>query len=113
MIPFHDAEDSARQPDSHQAQRVGYRCVLEMRQPLGGEAEDADVREGDRRQMSSKTKAPTTLEVGPGEIVALIGHNGAGKSTLLRAVFGLLPIRSGQVFLMGETRELLAEAWPS
>lgn len=46
-----------------------------------------------------------TLEVGPGEIVALIGHNGAGKSTLLRAVFGLLPVRSGQVFLMGERIE--------
>lgn len=45
-----------------------------------------------------------SLEVGTGEIVALIGHNGAGKSTLLKAVFGLVPIWSGRVFLDGEAR---------
>jgi branched-chain amino acid transport system ATP-binding protein/neutral amino acid transport system ATP-binding protein len=38
-----------------------------------------------------------TLSVNPGEIVAVIGPNGAGKSTLLKAVFGLVPIRSGAV----------------
>jgi branched-chain amino acid transport system ATP-binding protein len=42
-----------------------------------------------------------TLEIGSGEIVALIGHNGAGKSTLLKAVFGLIPIWKGQVSLNG------------
>lgn len=40
-----------------------------------------------------------TLEISPGEIVALLGHNGAGKSTLLKAVFGKLPIWSGSVIL--------------
>ncbi len=54
-----------------------------------------------------------TLEAAPGEIVSLIGHNGAGKSTLLKAVFGLIPVWSGQVHLNGRTwlkptpRELL------
>ncbi len=41
------------------------------------------------------------LEVGDGEVVALLGTNGAGKSTLLRAVAGLSPCR-GEVSLRGE-----------
>ncbi len=46
--------------------------------------------------------AGVNLDVNRGEIVALIGHNGAGKSTLLKAVFGLLPVWDGNVFLDGE-----------
>ena len=34
-----------------------------------------------------------SLEIGKGEIVALIGANGAGKTTIARAVAGLLPFR--------------------
>jgi len=54
-----------------------------------------------------------SLEVAPGEMVALIGHNGAGKSTLLKAVFGLLRVWGGQVVYDGRAlngatpRELL------
>lgn len=43
-----------------------------------------------------------SVAVYPGEMVAVIGPNGAGKSTLLKAIFGLLPARSGHVFLRGE-----------
>ncbi len=42
------------------------------------------------------------LTVGPGEFVGIIGPNGAGKSTLLKAVFGLVPVRSGAVLLHGD-----------
>lgn len=38
-----------------------------------------------------------TVDVAPGEIVALIGPNGAGKSTLLRAATGLVRLTSGAV----------------
>ena len=38
-----------------------------------------------------------SLEVGPAEIVALIGSNGAGKSTLLGAISGLVDVWGGSV----------------
>lgn len=42
------------------------------------------------------------LQLRPGELVGIIGPNGAGKSTLLKALFGLIPVRSGVVLLRGE-----------
>ena len=45
------------------------------------------------------------LEVGVGEVVALIGSNGAGKSTTLRAVSRIVPVRSGSISFDG--RDLL------
>ena len=44
-----------------------------------------------------------SLDVYPGEIVALIGSNGAGKSTTLRAISGMIPVESGSVALDGES----------
>jgi branched-chain amino acid transport system ATP-binding protein len=43
-----------------------------------------------------------SLEVRPGEIVALIGANGAGKSTTLRTISGLLRSKSGSINFMDE-----------
>ena len=41
------------------------------------------------------------LEVHQGEIVCVIGPNGAGKSTVFKAVYGLVPVRSGRVLCDG------------
>ncbi|HET6847173.1 MAG TPA: ABC transporter ATP-binding protein, partial [Anaerolineales bacterium] len=42
-----------------------------------------------------------TFSVPHGARVAVVGPNGAGKSTLFKALVGLLPLRSGQIFVHG------------
>ena len=46
-----------------------------------------------------------SLEIGQGEVVAIVGANGAGKSTLFKAITGQLPARRG-VALVPEGRRL-------
>jgi urea transport system ATP-binding protein len=41
------------------------------------------------------------LSVGRGEIVVLVGRNGMGKSTLMKSLIGVMPARSGQIFVDG------------
>lgn len=43
-----------------------------------------------------------SLEVGEGEVVALLGRNGAGKTTTIKAIMGLVQIQGGRI-LYGET----------
>ncbi|WP_315740912.1 MULTISPECIES: ABC transporter ATP-binding protein [unclassified Bradyrhizobium] len=42
------------------------------------------------------------LEVGEGEVVALLGRNGAGKSTTFRSIVGLVELREGQIMFEGK-----------
>ena len=43
-----------------------------------------------------------SLEIGAGEVVALLGRNGMGKSTLVRTIFGQLPLQAGRLSFGGE-----------
>lgn len=63
--------------------------TLELRDVVGGYG-DTQILHG------------VSITVDPGEIVVIIGPNGAGKSTAIKAVFGLLKLTGGQVFLEGE-----------
>lgn len=60
----------------------------------------AEVSKGfsDGRRRAS-VLAGFSLELMPGETVAICGPSGAGKSTLLNLVSGLLPVDSGQLWL--------------
>jgi len=49
-----------------------------------------------------------TLTVNRGEIAVIVGPNGAGKSTAMKALFGLLPLREGGVWLDGESIDALS-----
>jgi ABC-type multidrug transport system ATPase subunit len=50
-----------------------------------------------RRYGDVEALAPTDLELGPGDTIALVGPNGAGKSTLLAILAGALEPTSGRV----------------
>jgi len=41
------------------------------------------------------------MEIGKGQVIALMGRNGVGKSTLLRTIMGLIHPRSGAILLDG------------
>ncbi len=43
-----------------------------------------------------------SLNVGEGEIVAIIGPNGSGKSTFLKTIFGIVKIFKGKIYFKGE-----------
>ena len=43
-----------------------------------------------------------SVEVEEGSVVSIIGANGAGKSTILRALSGLVPLTSGEIWFFGK-----------
>ena len=59
--------------------------------------EEVTVRFGQKAALDG-----ASLEVGAGEVVALLGPSGSGKSTLLRAIAGLETIESGRILFNGK-----------
>jgi branched-chain amino acid transport system ATP-binding protein len=52
---------------------------------------------------SSQVLFGVSLQVGAGEVVALLGRNGVGKTTCLRCLMGLTPVQRGTVQWLGES----------
>jgi urea transport system ATP-binding protein len=50
----------------------------------------------------SRVISDMNLEIGEGEIIALVGRNGMGKTTLLKSLIGMVPQESGEILLDGE-----------
>ncbi len=82
--------------------RTGSAALAEVRAAaLRGDAKMLLVRGLDVGYDGVQVLFGVDLEIGQGEIVALLGTNGAGKSTLLRAISGLLQPTAGSVLFNG------------
>ena len=49
-----------------------------------------------------------SVEVAEGSVVSIIGANGAGKSTVLRALSGLTPLTSGEIWFLNNRIDRMA-----
>ena len=47
-----------------------------------------------------------SVDLFPGEVVAILGHNGAGKSTLIKVLSGAYKRDGGQIFVNGEEADI-------
>lgn len=65
--------------------QISSQLILEARNVVAGYVDGVDILQG------------ANLSVYEGELVTVIGSNGAGKSTLAKAIFGLVPVRSGEI----------------
>jgi branched-chain amino acid transport system ATP-binding protein len=43
-----------------------------------------------------------SLEIENGEGICLLGNNGSGKTTTVNAISGIIPVKSGKIYFMGE-----------
>lgn len=53
-----------------------------------------------------------SLQVFPGEFVAIVGPSGAGKTSLVDILLGLLKVSEGEVLISGKSTVLAIQNWP-
>jgi branched-chain amino acid transport system ATP-binding protein len=75
---------------------------MELNAAKEGEKPLLDVRDLRVNYGNIEALHGISLDVGPGEIVALLGANGAGKTTTLRTISGLLRPRGGSIAFEGQ-----------
>jgi oligopeptide/dipeptide ABC transporter ATP-binding protein len=61
-----------------------------------------DVRDLHVHFGASRAVDGASLQVAPGEVLALVGESGSGKTTLIRAIQGLQPATSGTIEVEGQ-----------
>ncbi len=81
--------------------------VVAARQPSKGTRPLFDLRDVGVQLGLVQALRGVTLQIQPGERVALVGANGCGKSTLLRLLNGLLEPAAGRIVRDGGARQAL------
>ena len=62
-----------------------------------------EIRELRKRFGDNEVLKGITLDVEPGEVIAIIGKSGSGKSTLLRCINGLESFEAGKLSVQGQS----------
>jgi branched-chain amino acid transport system ATP-binding protein len=70
--------------------------------PLGRAGNVLEVQNIDTYYDDSRVLDHVSLNVAPGEMVAILGRNGVGKSTTLKSIMGLVKPRSGSIWFKNE-----------
>lgn len=79
--------------------------------PTSGETPRLEIR-GLRKYFAASgvlAVDDVSLEVGAGEVVALIGENGTGKTTLMNLLFGVHQPDAGEVYIDGARADISSQ----